>query len=805
MAVAVRSTTTKNADSATTIVVDKPTGTTQGDLLVCLIFQDSDGTAASLTAPAGWSQAGATITGSGTGPYGKIFYHAAGAAEPTSYTFNISSNASTSALCYALTGANTTTPIRVDPVVASSLTAPSIAAGSGQQAGDLLLCGFTGQGSTNSFTNSSALTSFISQATSWESAAAGVAALTGTGATGTQTVTSSVGSPRAVSLVIALGFVAKSGTPAPAVAKLSATRGGAKQAAGSASAKTLLTAARTGAKATAGAPVGTLHLAAGCVGAPNFDGGGAAATPLRLSATATGKKINAVAAVLRLSAAVPSWSITGRAAVTATLHLDASAAAAPTHRSSTPTAAVLHLTRTQTGRKQSTATRTALLHLTGEPGSGTKQVRVARSGLLLLAAALSGTTRASTVSTGARLLLSTGLHSRSHTTIVGEVDAAPLRLAADANTKRIFTEAAVALRAKASQAVSYELVCVGRIPATQGQPTFLQVDPIDWSGLSYVDELSKPQQLNVGCQIAGLTEPILQRLRDLATLATELWLYRDGVLVFAGPLLGWQVQSESLTLTAQGLLAYLGMMVVQTDLVYKQADQFSIVTGLIDQWQALDYGNFGIDTTGISPSGVKRDATYLKTELHNVGQRVYELSQRANGFDVAIDPKSRKLELSYPIQGVDRSSGEDSIVFDARNVTSPNILCSAGVGDVASEAFVTGTSATGGAAVYATAANTELRSKYGRTAVTASYQDVSEQSTANDYATALEAARGQALLIPGPDVRVTPDADLRSYTVGDTVSYTLHEKLSVSGSFRIRKRQVTVSKTGQEAVTVQFV
>lgn len=804
MAVAVRSTSVKNADSATTIVVTKPTGTIQGDLLVCLIFQDSDGTATSLTAPAGWSQAGATITGSGTGPYGKIFYKAAGASEPASYTFNIASNASTSALCYALTGADTTTPIRVNPQVSSSLTTPSIPAGSGQQAGDLLICGFTGQGSTNSFTNSSALTSFIQQTTGWESAAAGVEALTDNGAINGQTVTSSVGGPRAVSMVIALGFITKSGTPAPAVVKLATARSGSKQAVGQPNAATQLTATRTGAKGATGAPTGTLHLATSPAGGPGFDDGGATATPLKLSATAVGKVVNVVTATLRLSANIPAYAVSGKAAATAALHLAASATAAPTHRSGTPTAGLLHLAGTQTGHKATGSTDTATLHLGAGPGTGTKHVTGSLTGLLVLAAHPSGITHTTAVPVTGILLLTTTVGGRLHASNAGTVEAAPLRLAAEANAKRIFTEAAVALRPKASTAVSYELVCVARIPSTQGSPAFLQVDPIDWSGLSYTDELSKPAQLNVGCQIAGLTDPILQRLRDLATLATELWLYRDGVQVFAGPLLGWQVQSESLTLNAQGLLAYLNMMIVQQDMVFKQQDQFAIVTGLIDQWQNLDYGNFGIDTSGISGSGVKRDATYLKTELHNVGQRVYELSQRDNGFDLAIDPKSRKLQLSYPIRGVDRSSGEDAIVFDARNVTSPNIVCSAAPGDVASEAFVTGTSASGADPVYATAANTELRSKYGRTGVTASYQGVSEQSTANDYATALEAARGAALLIPGPDVRVTPDADLRAYDIGDTVSYTLHEKLSVAGAFRLRKRQVTVSQTGQETVTVAF-
>jgi hypothetical protein len=380
------------------------------------------------------------------------------------------------------------------------------------------------------------------------------------------------------------------------------------------------------------------------------------------------------------------------------------------------------------------------------------------------------------------------------------------QLIGDLTVMRIITEiarpASSALIARAQPTVVYELVCVARVPQPAGPPLLLEVDPIDWTGLSYSEELSKPPTLNAGCQVSNLTESVLQRLRNLSEQATELWLYREGRLVFAGPLLGWQVQAETLTLQALGLLAYLRLMVVAQDMLFTNKDQFTIATDLIDQWQTLEHGHFGIDITGIAPSGVTRDATYLRNELHNVGQRVEELGGRQNGFDIAVDPASRKLRLSYPLQGVDRSAGEDAIVFDERNVTSPNIICSAAPGDVASEAFGTGT---GGATIYSTRPNLELRARYGRTAVTGTFDGVSRQGTLDAHVQALVDARGQALLIPGPDVRVTPDSDVSAYDVGDTVSYELHSLLGVTGAFRLRKRQVTVSRTGQEAVSVGFV
>jgi hypothetical protein len=151
---------------------------------------------------------------------------------------------------------------------------------------------------------------------------------------------------------------------------------------------------------------------------------------------------------------------------------------------------------------------------------------------------------------------------------------------------------------------------------------------------------------------------------------------------------------------------------------------------------------------------------------------------------------------------VDRSTGEDAIVFDERNVISPNVVCSAAPGDVASEGFGIGT---GDTTLYSTESNLALRAQYGRSAVTATFDGVTEQATLDAHVQGLIDARGEALLIPGPDVRVTPDSDIGSYDVGDTVSYTLHSLLSVAGGFRLRKRMVTVSPTGQETVSVGFV
>lgn len=351
----------------------------------------------------------------------------------------------------------------------------------------------------------------------------------------------------------------------------------------------------------------------------------------------------------------------------------------------------------------------------------------------------------------------------------------------------------------------YDLVVVARVPQVSGAPTFLEVNPIEWKSLTYSNTLSQPQELSASCQISSLTEEVLQRLRDLDTLATELWLYRNGKVVFAGPIAGYQTAGEDLTITCKGLLYYLRFMAIQQDLAYVQIDQFVMVKEMVDQWQNLEYGNFGIDTSGVVASGVLRDGKYLATELHNVGQRVEDLGKAANGFDSEVDPATRKLQLWNPTKGVDRSSGEDAIVLDSRNITSGDIICSVAVGDLASDSYVTSSPQGQDAPLTSTKVNDELRKKFGRTAITQSFSDVADQATLDSYAQALIDARANALMVPGPKVRVTPDADLSAYGVGDRIAYELSAVLSVSGSFRIRKQVINVGSNGSESVDLEFV
>jgi hypothetical protein len=410
------------------------------------------------------------------------------------------------------------------------------------------------------------------------------------------------------------------------------------------------------------------------------------------------------------------------------------------------------------------------------------------------------------VSTGWEVLANLPLHTALVTSSVHPGFSgvqANLRIFAQAATQRIVAEL-VAIRPRADTTTKYIVACVARVPQVSGAPVFLEVDPIDWTSLDWSEALNDTPSLSTSVKIDKMTEPVLQRIRTPHELPTEIWCFRNGKKVFSGPLVGGSVQGDSINLEARGIASYLQYMDVESDLVFTGVDQATIVQTLVNQWQALEYGNFGIDTSNIAPTGVLRTVTYLLNELHNVADRIDDLRKMDNAFDWDIDPGSRALRLWSPTRGVDRSTGEDAIIFDARNVTNSDLQFVIAPGELASEGLATASNSGADVPLISRYSNPELRAKFGRIGMTGNF-DLADQASLDSANASMINTRSQVLLMPGPDARVTLDADLSQYDVGDWIGYQAHGRLSVAGAYRLKKRSVKVSSTGTESVSVEFV
>jgi hypothetical protein len=98
----------KSGANVTSITIDKPANTAEGDLLICGIATDGDNSASS----PGWTEI--SQNSQSTSAYFGCFYKIAGASEPSSYTFDLTSSEQVYAFILRITGHDSSNPIDVD-------------------------------------------------------------------------------------------------------------------------------------------------------------------------------------------------------------------------------------------------------------------------------------------------------------------------------------------------------------------------------------------------------------------------------------------------------------------------------------------------------------------------------------------------------------------------------------------------------------------------------------------------------------------------------------------------------------------
>lgn len=353
----------------------------------------------------------------------------------------------------------------------------------------------------------------------------------------------------------------------------------------------------------------------------------------------------------------------------------------------------------------------------------------------------------------------------------------------------------------------YELSVWQRTPNQTTAATYVEIGPIKSPTITWGDELDRDGKLQASCQPDRLDEDVRQALRDALTPSpspqgVELRLLRDGAIVWAGPLVGGQIQGGTLSLTARGLGYYLRYMWVTgsaaTTYTFTGSDEFTIGKWLVDHWQALDYGHFGIDTSSIGTSGTTRDRTYVAAENPNVHQELERLASVA-GFNWWIDPATR--QLNFGTRGTDLSS---TVVLDSRNIGDEGIAADTAADEFASEAFGVGTSADSDP-ITSTQSNTTVRQSFGRVGIAASFDGVSVQGTLDDHTSKLVDDHDRPAFVPGPKLIPVIDADIGDFGPGDTVPWEYDAGLGLQTfTGRLHLVQGSVGPNGGESIAVSF-
>lgn len=316
---------------------------------------------------------------------------------------------------------------------------------------------------------------------------------------------------------------------------------------------------------------------------------------------------------------------------------------------------------------------------------------------------------------------------------------------------------------------------------------------------------------------------------NLDTENTLLVATRDDVVMFAGPLLGadLELDSDNIALRCDGawnlvrrrsLRSAAGMTygtAVNGEVTFAGVEQFDIVADLFAHMQSISGGDLGITVAAAGPSGVSRDRTYEADKGKKVGDLVEQLAAVSDGFDWqleaggTVDDLELTLRLSYPLRGRDtgfRFDYNDSA--DDLAGGSSNVL-GAGMADMSDE-LVTRFSAIGeGEGSTQLAAHVADPGKVGVLPLlegSNAWPDVSDPDTLDGHARGELAVNGRASRIP--QLRLNPNAypRLGSYIVGDIVGATIRRGyfVDVDGKYRLLAFTVGRDVDGTESVDVEL-
>lgn len=364
----------------------------------------------------------------------------------------------------------------------------------------------------------------------------------------------------------------------------------------------------------------------------------------------------------------------------------------------------------------------------------------------------------------------------------------------------------------------YEVVAYSRTPTQFGPPTFEFLQRIialggagsgASGGLAWSRELCSDGFIIVSTVPDTIKNtPLAPRLRNLRRNPVELWLYRDGVLVAAGPLIAWQIEGNSLILNARGLLYYLRYMILTFSMVY-DGDQALLVKDLIDQhqnsfWPGVPlktYGDFGIDTFGITSHGVNIEKVYNRTDLINIYDEVYALGEQDNGFDVDYDPTTREIILHHPTRGTDKT---ETVFLDARGITSPSIAYSLSAKQYATAAVGTGSDED--TTFWFESKNDDLIEDFGLAYTGVYVSGETTQAQVNGTTIAARKLANNPYFVPSKEYYPVKGAELDDFEPGDAVSFVYDTGFGeVTIQQEIKNQAVSVGPDGLEKLNVEFV
>jgi len=335
------------------------------------------------------------------------------------------------------------------------------------------------------------------------------------------------------------------------------------------------------------------------------------------------------------------------------------------------------------------------------------------------------------------------------------------------------------------------------------------------TNVNFTQQLNAAGTLTGDLLLSGVNSAGLNVLASTIPGRCAIYVDRSGVLVWGGIIWGREYDSgnQHLKVSAREFESYFERRRITTTQAYTNQDQLTIAGQLIQNAQAVPYGNLGVIIPTATSGVTIASQVYYNYEFKTYFNALSDLAKNNNGFDfnikVAYDGDgnpTKTLQLGYPRLGNTYSATSATVptfILPAGNIVqynykedgtkAVNTVYATGAGSNEGKLIATGTDST------KTASGWPL------------LEDSSNYSNITDSTLLLGLANGQVLAASYPpqtlQIVAPPYADpvFGTYNLGDQARVVITDPFYPSefdGNYRIIGLNVSPGENGPERVTL---
>lgn len=299
---------------------------------------------------------------------------------------------------------------------------------------------------------------------------------------------------------------------------------------------------------------------------------------------------------------------------------------------------------------------------------------------------------------------------------------------------------------------------------------------------------------------------------NLGSWRSEIDLYRDGVPVHSGPVLGPSAAHKpaEVVITSAAATRWLYERLVLRNLSYLATEQTAIYAALVAYAQSTTYKGLYADNRILAatlPTGVVRQRNYLAVEQKNIGQALEELTLVDNGFDITLEYSVvggkvvRTLAPHYPSAGaavtqpLSLGAGGLTGLTYTENTNIATYVAANGAGEGATQVK----------AIAPSSGRSALEQVYGVHETAISLTDVKLTATLQAHANEALRLRKPPITVIGASYIASDATPFGFVRLGDTVPIVADLGwMSFSATRRVVAEKVTVAASGRELVELTF-